>query len=148
MPISFNNTLNYAVNGARNLPIIENWSKSPLSVSILISVVVVLIILFVMRSVDFSDNDEGLLKLSVRAGIYSFLVILVIEFVQNHYLMQDLSSTEQSKQVNEMFSPGKSGIEPNIPVYNAQQFQPGQPQQPNQPQQFYGNGITENLKFI
>jgi len=98
------------------MPIIENWSKSPLSVSILISVVVVIIVLFVLRGVDFSESNDGLIKVSARVGIYSFFVVSIIEFVQNHYLLEDVIKSEQNKQVNEIFKGSGPSTAPSVPV--------------------------------
>lgn len=87
MPLNINTAVDYATDRAKQLPFVGTWTKSPILTSALIAIAVVIILLVIFHDVDLSDNNEGIGKLALRTGVYTFLTVLVIEFVQSHNIL-------------------------------------------------------------
>jgi len=90
MPLKFDDITNSFKETAFKNKFIGSFIKNPFYTAILITFLIVLTILFVFRNVDLEDNS--LMVLSFRTGIYLLLIITGIQFLQNKYIMEELSS--------------------------------------------------------
>ena len=87
--------------------------KNPFYTAVLIVAIIVLIILYVFRNVDFEGEDESLSKLVFRGSIYMLIVITAIQFLNNQIWLDDKKSSVSDEGVKtvfggmDSFTPGK-----------------------------------------
>lgn len=126
MPLDIKESLNYLGGGFTKMPIIGSLVRNPLTTSLLIAVVIVIVILFVFRNVDFEEEDDSLMKLALRAGVYSWFLVIVIQFLQNNHLISELKKEESNEAVDKVFDAvgGSEETKDKIPPGDSAQYVP------------------------
>jgi len=81
-------------------------ASSPIYTSILITVCIFFILIFVFRDVD---GDETVAVLSMRGSFYVFIVLIGVLFLHNRVLMADTMSEQIGTKVAEIFDGGSVG---------------------------------------
>lgn len=103
MPFNVGESINYVSGKFVNAPIVRAVMKNPFYTAILIVMIIVLIILYVFRNVDFEGEDESLSKLVFRGSIYMLLVITAIQFLNNQIWLEDKKSSVSDEGVKNIF---------------------------------------------
>ena len=111
MPFNVGESINYVSEKFTSSPLVKNIMKNPFYTALLIVAIIVLIILFVFRNVDFSGEEESLGKLVFRGSIYMILVVTAIQFLNNQIWIQDTKNKSSSAEVKAVFG----GVE-NLPI--------------------------------
>lgn len=111
MPFNVGESINYVSEKFTSSPLVKNIMKNPFYTALLIVAIIVLIILFVFRNVDFSGEEESLGKLVFRGSIYMILIVTAIQFLNNQIWIQDTKNKSSSAEVKAVFG----GVE-NLPI--------------------------------
>lgn len=108
MPFEFKQAANFITNKFKDNKILGLFVRNPFYTALLISIIIVLVILFVFRNVDFEDEEEGLSKLSIRSGIYLLIIITAVQFFQNQALLGEFQRGAENKQLDTVFDTDKT----------------------------------------
>lgn len=103
MPFNVGESVNYVSGKFISAPIVQTVMKNPFYTAILIVLIIVLIILYVFRNVDFEESDESLGKLVLRGSIYMLLVITAIQFLNNRIWLDDKKHSMTDEGVKTVF---------------------------------------------
>lgn len=125
MPLDIKESLNYLGGGLTKIPVIGSLVRNPLTTSLLIAVIIVIVILFVFRNVSFEDEDESLLTLALRAGVYSWFLVIAVQFLQNNYLVNELKKEESNEVIDKVFN-AVGGSESNMAEETKDKIPPGE----------------------
>lgn len=103
MPFNVGESVNYVSDKFTGAPIVQTVMKNPFYTAITIVFVIVLIILYVFRNVDFEEEDESLGKLVFRSSIYMLLAITAIQFLNNRIWLEDKKHSMTDEGVKNVF---------------------------------------------
>lgn len=122
MPLNFDEVLEKSGQKISNAPVVNNVVKNPFYTAILICSIIVLVIIYVFRNVEFVNPDgtkynsnhySTLVRLAVRTGLYSLLLVTAIQFLQNKNVLNEVNGRGESDTLNDMFQHSNNGK--NIP---------------------------------
>lgn len=103
MPFNVGESINYVSEKFINAPIVRGIMKNPFYTAVMIVMIIVLIILYVFRNVDFEGEDESLSKLVFRGSIYMLIIITAIQFLNNQIWLEDKKSSVSNEGVKNVF---------------------------------------------
>jgi hypothetical protein len=111
MPISIQGIINYFSGKLTDTPVLKKITKNPIYTALLITFIIVIIVIVIFRDVD--TGDESLSKLAIRTGIYSFIFVVFVQFLQNHNIMTELKKGAGSEYIDDVFNTtGGIGLTP------------------------------------
>lgn len=104
MPFDIGESINYFSERFTKFPIVNTIIRNPIYTALMIAFVIVLMTLFVFRNIDFSDEDSGIVTLSLRLGTYLFIIVSGILFLHNQCMINENRSKLGSSQLDSMFN--------------------------------------------
>ena len=103
MPLNVKETTSQVSKKISSIPIIKSVIINPVLTAISIVFIMMIIILLIFRNVEF-DEDQSLLRMTVRIGIYSFIFTAGLLFLHDNYLIKEMESKNKSGAMEELFS--------------------------------------------
>jgi len=104
MPINVDDAKKQITKKLYSIPIIHKAIRNPIFTSLAVVIVFIIILLFVFRNVEiYTDDEESFCRLILRVGIYSFIVITGLIFLNNYYLKDEFKSQQVSGAMEEIF---------------------------------------------
>jgi hypothetical protein len=130
MPVSIQVITTYISDKLTDTPILKKVTKNPIYTALLITFIIVIIVIVIFRDVD--TGDESLSKLAVRTGIYSFIFVVFVQFLQNHNIMTELKKGAGSEYIDDVFNttgdvgltPRRGGEKPPVGLLASQSVSP------------------------
>lgn len=85
--------------------ILEKIILNPFLTSFAICIVIILVVMFTFRN---AETDEPKFKMALRILFYGFILTSFILMLNNERLMRDMTSTQGSAEMEEIFGEGEA----------------------------------------
>jgi hypothetical protein len=97
MPVSVSETINKLSNKVLNAPLVRTISKNPIYTALAITIIIILIIVIIFRDVD------QLSIMTWKAGTYIFMSLIVVVFLHDRILIDDMKSYKNKDMIDRVF---------------------------------------------
>lgn len=107
MPFELGGAVNTLSDLFLDAPIVATIANDPMYTALTITIILVMIVLLVFRDVE---SDESVITMSLRVGIWSFLITAGVLFLQNKVLMRDKEYDTKNTEYDDVFKGAYSRI--------------------------------------